>query len=327
MKHPRAAALAATLAALLGVSWWLAPDDSSTPALRPLPTQAVLAASSAAGASSASQTGRPLLPGQRQPGTADPQVDAFLTDDLRFKLEALLLEAGESDSPAALKQQLAALVLHQFLAADRERALALLNRYVDYRVALGDVKAPADPNDPRALRTALEARQRLREQHFDSSEYTALFASEEALDRFTLARLEIERNSALTATQQQAAVHQAESELSDTQRATRAGALAHEGVAAQTAAFDSQGVSPQERHAQRRAQYGDAAANQLARLDREEKHWQGRLDDYASAKNANASPAQLEQLRQKLFSAEEQLRLDAALALRQQPQAATPEKR
>ncbi|MDB5928541.1 MAG: hypothetical protein JWR60_248 [Polaromonas sp.] len=326
MKHRGAAALAAALAAVVGAGWWLAPDDSSAPALRAMPAQAALPGSGAVASSTASRTGQPLQPAQRQPDAADPRADAFLTADLRFKLEALLLEAGDSGSPAALKQRLAALVPQQFSAADRERALALLNRYVDYRVALGKVKAPADPNDPRALRTALEARQRLREKHFDSSEYDALFDSEEALDRFMLARLEIERNNALTPTQQQAAVRQAENELSDAQRAARAGALAHEAVAAQTAAFDKQGASPQERHAQRRAQYGDAAAAQLARLDSEEHHWQARLDGYAGAKNGNASPAQLEQLGQQLFSAEEQLRLEAALALRQQ-QAVTPQKR
>lgn len=306
-------AVAAALVAVLGAGGWLALDEASV--LAPEPAQAAPASRHAAASAGLDRSGLqpPTFP---EPGRAAPQTDNFLTPDLRFKLEMLLLEAGEADAPAALKQRLTARVAQAFPAAEQERALALLNRYVDYRVALGAVKPPADLGDPRALRAALEARLRLRERYFDSAEQQALFASEEALDRFTLARLEIERNGALTAAQQQAAVRQAESELGEAQRAARSDALAHEAVAAQTAAFDRQGSSAQQRHAQRRSEHGDAAADRLGQLDTEERHWHARLDAYTGARQAHAGPAQLEQLAQQLFSAEERLRVDAALSLR-----------
>lgn len=64
---------------------------------------------------------------------------------------------------------------------------------------------------------------------------------------------------------------------------------------------------------------GDAdTAQQLAQLDREERDWQARLDAYAAGKARNDPGPQLNQLRQQLFTPEEQLRIDAALALRQQ---------
>jgi lipase chaperone LimK len=320
---PTAAAVLALLTALTG-GWWLATDGGSAPDSAARPAPAAESGSTRAASYAASGPGMPQAHAQqRQPGPADAQADVFLTDDLRFRFEALLLEAGEAASPSALKLRLAALLPRQFIPADRARALALLNRYVDYRVALGSLKAVADAGDPRALRTALEARQQLREQHFDSGEYGALFADEDTLDRFSLARLEIERNGVLTVAQKQAAVRQAESGLSAAQRAGRADSLAHEAVAAQTADFESQHASPQERYAQRRAQHGDDAALQLAQLDTEERDWQTRLDQYASAKASSASPAQLEQLERQLFSANEQLRLEAALTIRQQ-RAPTP---
>lgn len=315
----RTTVLAAAVLAALAAGWWFAGSASLTgsagrPAQAPSPDTFVAMAN-------LPDARQSPTPGQK-PAATSAEADVFLKDDLRFRFEALLLEAGKADSPSALKIRLIALLPSHFVASDRAHALALLNRYVDYRVALGNIKEPADASDPRGLRVALEARQRLREMHFDSGEYSALFADEEELDRYTLARLEIERNPALTPAQRQTALRQAESGLSEAQRTARAESLAHEAVAVQTAAFDSQGATAQDRHAQRREQYGDAAAQQLARLDSEEKDWQTRLNAYADARKNGANPAQLEQLQRQLFSAEEQLRIEAALVIRQQQQAA-----
>jgi lipase chaperone LimK len=315
VRHQRAAvAVAATLAIGLLIAWLALPERGASP----LAAREAVPAQRMNGFPTADQLvaaiGQPPSRAGKEAG-----ADEFLTRDLRFRVEDLLLEAGEADTPAALKARLAALVSRHFSARDAVRALALAERYVDYRVGLGAIKPPADPGDPRALRSALEARQRIRAKHFSADEYAALFGQEEELDRFTLARLEIERNDALTAAQKAAALRDAERELSEAQRALRAEAMAQVAVAAQTAAFDAARATDHERYAQRRAQYGDAAAAQLAQLDREEKDWQSRLDAYAAGKAANAGADQLQRLREQLFSREEQLRIDAALALRQIP--------
>jgi lipase chaperone LimK len=188
---------------------------------------------------------------------------------------------------------------------------------VDYRVALSALQRP-DPTDPDALRQTLNARRKIRERHFSPDEYTALFGQEEELDRFTIARLEIARDTGLTPQQKQAALREAEQQLSDAHRAARADTVLHQTVAAQTAAFDAAGVDPQRRYELRRVAYGEAAAQELAQLDREEQEWQARLARYAAAKAAGGTE-QLETLKQQLFTAQEQLRLDAALALRATP--------
>lgn len=259
----------------------------------------------------------------RAPWTDAGAQDVFLGTGLRHRLEDLLLEAGEAATPAALKQRFAGLVPRYFQPGDAVRAQALLERYVDYRVALGAIKPPVDTGDPQALRAAISARQRLREQHFAGEEYQALFAQDEELDRYTLARLEIERSTTLTTGQKQSALRDAEHELGAAQRAARAEAVAHLGVAAQTAAFEARGTGEHERYAQRRTQYGDAAALQLAQLDRQEQDWHRRLDHYAGAQERQLPPAQLQQMRDQLFLPEEQLRIEAALALRSLPAQAT----
>ena len=313
MKRRHAALFIAGGLAALAVVFWVTDPEGVT-------TTQVAAGTSERPAISGSATADQLIAATGTPAsqlTKEARA-AFLASSLRFKLEDMLLEAGEAATPAALKQQLAALAPKYFSAEQMAQALEMVERYVDYRVALGEIKPPSDPSDPAALRMAVDARQRIREKYFSPDEYAALFAQEEELDRFTLARLEIERNPDLTASQKASAIRDAERDLSDSQRAARADAVAHVAVAAQSAAFEASGVIDHERYAQRRKQYGDAAAQQLAQLDREERDWQVRLDMYAAGKARNEPAAQLNRLRQQLFTPEEQLRIDAALALRQQ---------
>ncbi len=316
---------AAGLAALGALTlWWLmghsadAPGKAGTASNTDIAqvartnADAVLASQSNAGPSSSAGL---------EPAGVGQIKDSFLTPELRQTFETMLLEATigrDIQDPAALKKRLAALVPQHFSKALAARAAELLDRYIDYRVALGELKAPADPSDPRALRAALGARQSARQRYFTSDEYDALFAEEARLDRYTLAHIEIDRHTTLTAAQKQAALKDAERELSDAQRAQRSAATAHMTVAAQTTELNAGDASDVERFNQRRAQYGDTTATQLAQLDREDRAWQARLDQYATAQAKNASPEQLQQLSQQLFSAPEQLRIGAALAMRQQ---------
>ena len=309
-------ALAATLAAVV---WWLGSPPGLAGAVDPRSDAGAVAAQ--AGSARRPPSARALessfFAARRATGNSD-SADPLLVDGLRDTLEALLLEAQEGGAadPAALKQGLAGLVGKHFPAPLTTRALALAERYVDYRVALGQLRAPKDPSDPGALREALEARNQVRQQFFDGPEHDALFAREAELDRYTLARLEIERNPRLTADQRARALRDAESELPEARRAERAATTAHLSAAAQTAAFNAQNTDERTRHAARSAQYGEATAHALAQLDREEQHWQQRLDQYSQARAQHGEGPALQQLRQQLFSAEEQQRIDAALTLR-----------
>ncbi|WP_343733836.1 lipase secretion chaperone [Acidovorax sp.] len=309
-----AAVLALTTAAVV---WWLGGPAG------PGAGDAHRATAGAAAASAGAQVRPASAPGvdnsffaRRRAITADGPADPLLVHGLRDTLEALLMEAGDASDPATLKQRLAALVNQHFPAALATRALALAERYVDYRVALGSLRAPQDLTDPRALRDALEARHKVRLQFFDDAEYDALFAREADLDRYTLARLEIERNTQLSPEERAQALQAADNELSAERRAERSAATEHMAAAAQTAAFNASNADERTRYAARSAQYGPAAAQAMAQLDREEQHWNQRLDQYSQARAQQGEGPGLQQLRQQLFSPEEQQRIDAALALR-----------
>lgn len=313
MKRRSAWALAVCALVGAGALGWLT-LSSSRPSAQEAPGRAPLARAPATpdGASMAPAQGS----ARSHTHTAD---DPLLAPGLRYALEALLAAAGEAPDPQTLKQRLEALVGQHFPPDLATRALALAHRYVDYRVALGQLRPPADQTDPQALRTVMAERQRVRRQFFDGDEFDALFSQDLALDEYMLARLEIERNSALTPEQKRSALQEAEQALSPAVRAQRAEAVAHEGVAQQTAAFNAQGVDERTRHAQRSAQYGPEAAQRLAQLDREQGDWNARLDQYQQALASTQDPARLQPLRAQLFSPEEQLRLDAALAARSLP--------
>jgi len=308
----RTIALVGAAAVLAAGAWWLVPQDIGESAAQG-------AAQRPAGAGeSPKHHGEPLAPR----GTftlSSAAVDPLLTPGLRDELEAMLLEAGDMPNPQALKRRLAELVARRFGEALSTRALALAERYVDYRVALGELKPPEDATDPRALRDVLQARDALRRQYFDETEFDALFADQQALDRYTLARLEIERNRDLTAEQRRQALAGTETELDPQQRAERAQSVVQEAVGAQTAAFNAAGTDERTRFAQRSARFGEDAAQRLAQLDAQDRDWNARLDDYARAQASQTDANALAQLRERSFTPQEQLRLDAALALRATP--------
>ena len=317
LNYQSAGALALCAAICGAALWWLAGGNAD----RPDNTLPTLTAPSNARSTLASNPWATAASAALDQSAASPIKDSLLTPDLRQTFESMLLEAtaGHDIRDAALlKKRLAALLPQYFAPTSAKRATALLERYVDYRVDLSELKPPTDASDPRALRAALEARQQVRQRHFTGEEYDVLFDEEARLDRYTLARIEIDRNTGLSAAQKQAAFKDIERELSEAQRAQRGQATAHMNVAEQTAALNASNASDTDRYTQRRAQYGDTAATQLAQLDREDRDWQARLNDYASAQAKKASPEQLEQLSQQLFTAQEQLRVEAALAARQQ---------
>lgn len=305
----RAIALVCAAAVLAAGAWWLIPQGTG-----------VLTPQSPGHAPADVRLAQPTA----SPSAAPPDalarpsnaVDPLLAPGLRDELEAMLLEAGDMPDPQALKRRLAELVARRFGEALSTRALALAERYVDYRVALGELKPPEDATDPRALRDVLQARDALRRQYFDESEFDALFADQQALDRYTLARLEIERNPDLTAEQRRQALAGTETELDPQQRAERAQSVVQEAVGAQTAAFNAAGTDDRTRFAQRSARFGEDAAQRLAQLDAQDRDWNARLDDYARAQASQTDANALAQLRERSFTPQEQLRLDAALALR-----------
>ena len=288
------AAVAVVVAA--GVAWWQL-SEPETPAV---------AASSVPPATNPAAAEASAIALRNNSHAPDP----LLTPDLLRIFEQMLNDSQARDKEGLMAEMRAK--IDKYLPPEwRVRGLGLLERYIDYRNALEALPA-ASIGDPAGLRRILDARAGIRARYFAPEEVEGLFGAEEKFDRFSVEKLEIERNKDLTPEQKREALAQTEKNwLTPEQLADRAATTAQLGVAEQTAALEARGASPQERFAERSQQYGYEAAQRLATLDQQEQDWQSRLSRYAAADEATRA-----QLQAQLFTPQEALRLQAALEVR-----------
>ncbi|RTD91369.1 lipase chaperone [Variovorax atrisoli] len=289
--------LATALVVAAGAAWWLA-DGEEAPA--PAVASAALPAASSA---------QPAVPTAAS-GTSPHAPDPLLTPALLRTFEQML-DGSQARDREGLMAEMRAKIDRYLPPEWRVRALGLLERYIDYRTALEALPA-ASIGDPAGLRRILDARAGIRSRYFAPEEVEGLFGAEEKFDRFSVEKLEIERNANLTPEQKRQALAKTEETwLTPEQRADRTASVAQLAVGEQTAALDARGASPQERFEERSKQYGHEAAQRLAALDQQEQDWQSRLSRYAAADEATRA-----QLQAELFTPKEALRLQAALEMR-----------
>ncbi|MGN8080934.1 lipase secretion chaperone [Variovorax sp. 22077] len=289
--------LATALVVAAGAAWWLAGGEEA-----PAPAVASAALPAASSAQPAVSTAAS--------GTSPHAPDPLLTPALLRTFEQML-DGSQARDREGLMAEMRAKIDRYLPPEWRVRALGLLERYIDYRIALEALPA-ASIGDPARLRRILDARAGIRSRYFAPEEVEGLFGAEEKFDRFSVEKLEIERNANLTPEQKrQALVKTEETWLTPEQRADRTASVAQLAVGEQTAALEARGASPQERFEERSKQYGHEAAQRLAALDQQEQDWQSRLSRYAAADEATRA-----QLQAELFTPQEALRLQAALEMR-----------
>jgi len=300
--------LATALVVAAGAAWWLADGEEA-----PAPAVASAALPAASSAQPAVSTAAS--------GTSPHAPDPLLTPALLRTFEQML-DGSQARDREGLMAEMRAKIDRYLPPEWRVRALGLLERYIDYRTALEALPA-ASIGDPAGLRRILDARVGIRSRYFAPEEVEGLFGAEEKFDRFSVEKLEIERNANLTPEQKRQALAKTEETwLTPEQRADRTASVAQLAVGEQTAALDARGASPQERFEERSKQYGHEAAQRLAALDQQEQDWQSRLSRYAAADEATRA-----QLQAELFTPQEALRLQAALEMRaagEKKKAATP---
>ncbi len=289
--------LATAVVLAASAAWWLAGNEEA-------PAAAVASAAQPASSSAPPAASTP------EPGASPHAPDPLLTPALLRTFEQMLDGAQARDREGLMAEMRAK--IDKFLPPEwRVRALGLLERYIDYRTALEALPA-ASIGDPAGLRRILDARAGIRSRYFAPEEVEGLFGAEEKFDRFSVEKLEIERNANLTAEQKRQALAKTEETwLTPEQRADRIASVAQLAVGEQTAALEARGASPQERFDERSKRYGHEAAQRLAALDQQEQDWQSRLSRYAAADEAARA-----QLQAELFTPQEALRLQAALEMR-----------
>ncbi|MDK2124311.1 lipase secretion chaperone [Parachitinimonas caeni] len=243
--------------------------------------------------------------------------------ELRRLFDFLLTDSAEK--PIRQIKDNARKVLAERLAPGAANvAYTLFERYIAYRDALGNVKPAADAT-PARLADVVGRRNALRRQFFSEEEANGLFGEEERYDRFTLDRMAIEADVSKSAADKRAALEALENALPPALRQARREPVTHLVEADKAAELRAKGASDEDLFRWRSQEFGAAAASRLGELDREQAAWEARLDRFAAERNRIQADASLSAerkqqailaLQNSQFTTQEQLRLDAALALR-----------
>ena len=202
--------------------------------------------------------------------------------------------------------------MQQLPAPASEEALNILHSYIAYLEDIDgydEVTArKIEGSDLDSLRARMAWIEQMRRTHFSEAVVDAFFATEEALDRFTLKRLALREAGA-----DDEALLAMEDELPVKLRIQRqqSRAVTDLGAMRRSAAGDEQAL-----YRQQAERFGEAAANRLATLSVKRQDWNQRLDEYSRFLLSEPAPAALASYQQRHFNRNEIVRLDAALAVR-----------
>ena len=244
-------------------------------------------------------------------GLLDANGDLVPTAELRALFEYYLAALGEESLGqlvARIKSALADLP-----EPARSQAGETLARYLDYKLAVGDLEASATTGEPE---TWLQQLRDLRRSHLGGATAEAFFAADEAVDRFQLERRRILADASLNDEQRKNLLARAEAALPDGLRQARAQASRFENYHQARAALAD---DPAALQAYRESEFGAEAAEALARVEREQADWDRRWQAYRSAVTqlesaglaAPEREAAIQRLRDEHFQGAEKVRAEA----------------
>jgi len=222
---------------------------------------------------------------------SDAQGNLILSADILHLFEFYLTALSEESLEVCLNRisrDLAA----QLQGAALEQARDLLRRYLDFKIALGDLhNLPAimDSQGRYAL-DAIQLRQQqvraLRQQHFSSSEYPVFFQEQDDYDAFMQQQLQLAEDQTLDAGQRQEAIAQLEQQLPESIRQAREEATRETRLYEQVERMKQQGASAEQLFQLRAQVLGHEAATALAQLDEQHAQWNKRLASYEQERAA-----------------------------------------
>ena len=190
------------------------------------------------------------------------------------------------------------------------QALSLWKAYVAFKAELARLPAlPGGTLDADSLGRQVQAVRAVRARHFNAAQVQALFADEDADDDLALARLRIQQDPTLGATERSRRLADVQARLSPAQREAEAAPLVHQTVREAVEAARARGADAAEVQAIRTRLVGAEAAARLAALDDAEAAWQARVQRYRDLLRHDPREAAAHKAAQ--FSETEQLRLAA----------------
>lgn len=249
---------------------------------------------------------------------------------LRRLFDYFLSTVGEEPLPRVRERLQAYLRTHLPPLAARE-AMNLLDRYLAYQQARGEIGQGAAGNGghggngaPDATLSMLQQRfdalRVLRQQHFSPAEVAAFFGDEEAEDRYTLQRLAVMQDASLSPADKAQRLRQLAASLPPALQALLTVEDKVRDLDAVTQEWRAKGGTVQELREARVQLVGVDAADRLEALDQRRAEWGKRVEAYRARRAALQADASLSaqqreealgQLRSEAFTQKELLRVDA----------------
>ena len=286
-----------------------------------LPASAPAAASAPAPAAHDAPLATTSLAGTTPDGAASATAgDALVLDPALIRLFDYWLTTVGERPLAAIRAQVEHDLDGRLGPRAAQQAKDVFARYLQFKEAL-KTQRPAKPagRSVDILREGLRMMQALRATYFTDAESQALFGPQDAEASAALARMAIEQDPSLDATQRQQRLAALDAQLPASVRAEREAPLAvvHLEEAAQR--IRASGGSEDDVYRMRAAATSPEAANRLADVDREETAWKARIATYQAQRNALLSSpggeaehaTAMGELRNRLFTPQEQRRLAA----------------
>lgn len=250
----------------------------------------------------------------------DQAGNLLVSMDIRRIFDYFLSAYGEESIKTSITR-LQTYIRSQLSEPAEGQALALLEQYLDYKRQLiqleKDLPQMASLD---AMRQREQAVQNLRASIFSAETHQAFFGQEEAYNQFTLQRLTISHDQALSDQQKAEAMDRLRATLPEDMQEMLAPQLQAE-LRQQTASLQAQGGTPEQIRQLRLQLVGAEATTRLEVLDQQRQKWRQRLDEFRKEKarieaNRGLSDedrrAAIASLAEERFDERERLRLDAA---------------
>ena len=238
----------------------------------------------------------------------------FLPSPSALALFDYFLAASGEQSEAQLRWRIIAEIESRLSPEAAFDATLLLDTYLDFRHALRDLAQSSAA--PAELAQRWQSIGQLRREFFGEDGAEHLFGEAEQVISLDLERRRIHLDTTLSTADKSLQLHAISEALPPAIRTARQRANAPAHNYAAVATLRSQGGDDGEIFALRASDFGNAAAQRLATLDRQQEAWRQRLDNYRTARNQvikQASAADLSALRAIHFSDENERRRVRAL--------------
>jgi lipase chaperone LimK len=220
-------------------------------------------------------------------------------------------EKGLPDIRAEIEREIDRQLAHETRAAAKD----LLRRYLLYKLALADIEKATEPGKTslEAIRARFAGMRDARRQFFSETEIQAMFQESDAYDEDAIARLEINEDASLDQAQKAARLAALDAAMPAALKEAREAPYQVARLEDEVQKMRTQGASDQEIYRKRALAFSPEAAARLAHVDREEHEWKLRIQAYLTERSrlGYSDPTVLQQLRERLFTADEQRRLAA----------------